>query len=416
MGSNGRSAPPALVFFFWRARKAMKRKVAQGMQTLYFDHSASTPPHEQVIRTMAEVMASHYANPGSLHRAGGEALRLVERARASVAEWLGAKPQEVVFTSGGTESNNLAIKGIVGGVGRKRKHIVTSAVEHASVYQCVRQLEEAGVAVTIVPVDRDGRVSPERVRAAVRDDTVLVSIMHVNNETGAIQPIREIGEALADCPHVRFHVDGVQAVAKIPVAWKDWGVDLYTGSAHKFRGPKGVGFLLVREGVRLAPLAAGGGQEHGMRSGTPNVPGIVAAAQALRIAMEGAEERRARWRTLRRRILEGVREIPELVYNGSEREELQAPHIVNLSYPGMRPEVLVHTLEKNGILVSTQSACSSRSLQPSRVLKAMGFDDARASGSIRISMGDEHDEAAVGLLLERLKKAVTELRPLAKMR
>jgi cysteine desulfurase len=386
------------------------------MWTLYFDHSATTPPHEQVIRTMAEVMAEHYANPGSLHRAGGEALKLVERARASVAEWLGAKPQEVVFTSGGTESNNLAIKGIVGSVGRKSKHVVTSAVEHASVYECIRQLEETGVAVTVVPVDGDGRVSPERVRAAVRDDTVLVSIMHVNNETGAVQPIRDIGEALSDCPHVRFHVDGVQAVGKIPVAWKEWRVDLYTGSAHKFRGPKGVGFLLVREGVRPAPLNAGGGQEHGLRSGTPNVPGIVAAAQALRLAMEGAEERRSRWRALRRRILDGIREIPELVYNGSEREEFQAPHIVNLSYPGMRPEVLVHVLEKNGVLVSTQSACSSRSLKPSRVLKAMGFDDARASGSIRISMGDEHDEEAVGLLLERLKNAVAELRPLAKTR
>ena len=386
------------------------------MRTLYFDHSATTPPHEQVIRTMAEVMAAHYANPGSLHRAGGEALKLVERARASVAEWLGAKPQEVVFTSGGTESNNLAIKGIVGSVGRKSKHVVTSAVEHASVYECVRQLEESGVAVTVVPVDGEGRVSPERVRAAVRDDTVLVSIMHVNNETGAIQPIREIGKTLADCPHVRFHVDGVQAVGKIPVAWKEWGVDLYTGSAHKFRGPKGVGFLLVREGVRPAPLNAGGGQEHGLRSGTPNVPGIVATAQALRLAMEGAEERQSRWRALRRRILAGIREIPELVYNGSEREEFQAPHIVNLSYPGMRPEVLVHVLEKNGVLVSTQSACSSRSLKPSRVLKAMGFDDARASGSIRISMGDEHDEEAVGLLLERLKNAVAELRPLAKTR
>lgn len=381
-------------------------------EVLYFDHSASTPPYEQVIRTVAELMSLHYANPGALHRAGGEAHRLVEKARAAVAERLGAKPQEVVFTSGGTESNNLAIKGTVWNAGRRGKHVITTAVEHASVYQCVRQLEEMGVAVTILPVDRNGRVSPEQVRAAVRDDTVLVSVMHVNNETGAIQPIREIGEALADCPHVRFHVDGVQAIGKVPVAWKEWRVDLYTGSAHKFRGPKGVGFLLVREGVRLAPLNAGGGQEHGLRSGTPNLPGIVATAQALRLAMEGAEARQARWSALRRRILEGIREIPELVYNGAERDDWQAPHIINLSYPGMRPEVLVHMLERHGILVSTQSACSSRSLKPSRVLKAMGFDDARASGSIRISLGEEHDEAAVELLLERLKRAVEELKPL----
>ncbi|WP_276356015.1 cysteine desulfurase family protein [Cohnella caldifontis] len=385
---------------------------------LYFDHCASTPVHPKVADTVYEVMKLHYANASSLHRAGTEAMKLVERARSTIADGFGAKPGEVLFTSGGTESNNLALKGIWSRLGRTARHMIVSTVEHASVYRAAKQLEESGVDVTWIPVDERGRVSVQDVASAVRDDTALVSVMHVNNETGTVQPIREIGAALSRYPHVRFHVDGVQAIGKLPLGFREWGVDLYSGSAHKFRGPKGVGFLLVREGLDLAPLLAGGSQEQGRRGGTYNVPGIVGMAQAFRLATESLAERRTRMFGLRRKLLAELARVPELVLNGfgPDEEERTAPHVVNVSYPGMRPEVLVHMLEKHGVFVSTQSACSSKSLQPSRVLSAMGLGAERASGSIRISFGDEHGERDIDALAERIRSAVGELKPLERSR
>ncbi len=382
------------------------------MEMLYFDNAATTAPYEQVVRTVGELMTRHYANAAALHRSGAEAMKLVERARANVAGLFGAKAEEVVFTSGGTEGNNYAMKGTVLASRKPTKHIVTTAVEHPSVFYCAKQLEEQGVAVTFLPVDRQGFVRAADVADALRDDTVLVSVMHVNNETGAIQPIEEIGRLLKDRPQVRFHVDGVQAIGKVPVKWKEWGIDLYTASSHKFHGPKGAGFVLAREGLKLSPLLAGGGQEDGRRSGTHNVPGIVGTAQALRLTMETIEERRTRMYGLRRKLIERLKSIPELVLNVLEDESRFAPHIVNVSYPGMRPEVLVHMLEKHGILISTQSACSSKSLKPSRVLTAMGMDEHRASGSIRISFGDEQTERDIDTLAERLRLAVAKLKPL----
>lgn len=383
------------------------------MKTLYFDHCASTPPYEQVVKTVGELMNLHYANSGAIHRAGAEAMKLVERAHASVAAACGAKPEEVVFTSGGTESNNLAIKGAILASSRRGvKHMITTSIEHSSVHGVAKQLERMGVEVTFVRPDASGRVSAKDIEAALRPETVLVSVMHVNNETGAIQPIGEIGRLLSAYPQTRFHVDGVQAVGKLALDWASSGVDLYSASSHKFRGPKGAGFLLVREGVKLEPLLAGGGQEDGVRSGTHNVPGIVGTAQALRLATETREERAAKMHGLRRTLIGLLRDMPELVLNAAGDESVSAPHVVNVSYPGMRPEVLVHMLEKHGILVSTQSACSSKSLKPSRVLLAMGLDEARASGSIRISFGDEHTEEDIRLLAERLRLAISKLKPL----
>ncbi|XID95353.1 cysteine desulfurase family protein [Paenibacillaceae bacterium WGS1546] len=387
------------------------------MKTYYFDHCASSPMPPKVIDTMTELMKLHYANASSLHKGGTDAMKLAERARASVAERMGAKPREVVFTSGGTESNNLAIKGIVARASRAAKHIVVSAIEHPSVRECARQLEAAGIEATYVLPDRHGRVDPLDVAAAIRKDTALVSVMHVNNETGAVQPIREIGKTVAAHRNVKFHVDGVQAIGKVHFDWHDSGVHLYSGSAHKFGGPKGVGFLLAKEGLELAPLLSGGNQERGYRSGTLNVPGIVAMSQALRLATENLEERRTRMYGLRRRLLEIVEGIPELVVNGisahdPEAETRTAPHVVNLSYPGMRPEVMIHMLERQGMLVSTQSACSSKSLQPSRVLLAMGCAAERASGSLRISFGDEHTLENIEALGGALRSVVADLKPL----
>ncbi|MFC5467128.1 cysteine desulfurase family protein [Cohnella suwonensis] len=388
------------------------------MKTYYFDHSASAPMWPKVVDTMTELMKLHYSNASSLHRSGIEASKLAERARASVAERMGAMPQEVVFTSGGTESNNLALKGLVGISARATKHIVVSAIEHASVFECARQLEAQGVQLTIVPVDREGRVDVAEVVKAIRKNTVLVSVMHVNNETGGVQPIGEIARALAEHPHVKFHVDGVQAIGKVPFSFAESGVHLYSGSAHKFGGPKGTGFLLVKEGVELAPLFGGGSHEHGLRAGTTNVPAVVAMSQALRLSLESLDDRRLRMFGLRRKLRDIVEGIPELLWNGigvdPDRENDTAPHVVNISYPGMRPEVLIHMMEENGILLSTQSACSSKSLKPSRVLLAMGHDADRASGGIRISFGDEHEANDLDELGERLKQAISQLKALEK--
>jgi cysteine desulfurase len=384
------------------------------MKTYYFDHCASSPMSPTVIETMSEVMKLHYANPSALHRSGVEAMKLAERARTSIAERMGAEPNEVVFTSGGTEGNNLAIKGSVSKVTRASKHIITTAIEHASVYESVRQLEAIGIETTVLPVDAQGRVNPADVEKAIRKDTVLVSIMQVNNETGVIQPIQEIGAIISRYPHVRYHVDGVQAIGKVPFSWKEWGVHLFTGSAHKFGGPKGVGFLLVKEGIELAPLLDGGEQEFGMRSGTLNVPGVVAMAKALRLTLENRDDRRLKMYDMRRRLLTIITKIPELIVNGIDADDNNraAPHVVNFSYSGMRPEVMIHMLEKHGILASTQSACSSKSLLPSRVLLAMGLEVERASGSIRISFGDEHTIDDIEILGDRLKMVVDKLKPL----
>jgi cysteine desulfurase len=392
------------------------------MKIYYYDHCASTPMFPTVIETMSELMKQHYANAAALHRSGSEAMKLAERARSSIAQLMGALPQEVIFTSGGTESNNLAIKGSVLKVTRASKHIITTAVEHASVYECARQLESFGIDITILPVDYRGKVNPDDVAKAIRKETVLISVMQVNNETGVIEPIREIGTIVSEHPHIKYHVDGVQAIGKVPFSWKDWGVHLYTGSAHKFGGPKGVGFLLVKAGTELAPLLSGGEQEHGIRSGTINVPGVVGMAQALRLSLEDMENRRLRMYAMRRQLLDIVADIPELLVNGIHSENPEevdrdtAPHVVSLSYPGMRPEVIVHMLEKQGIQVSTQSACSSQSLLPSRVLLAMGQDAERASGCIRISFGDEHTKQDIEILGERLKMTVAKLKPLERKR
>ncbi|XEC96839.1 cysteine desulfurase family protein [Paenibacillus tarimensis] len=376
---------------------------------LYFDHCASTPPHEDVIRTLSEVMAKHYANPASIHRSGAEADKLIGRARELIGGLFAVRPGDWIFTSGGTESNNLAIKGAALANRERGLHLITTEVEHASVYESFRQLEGWGYRVTYLPVDRSGRVGAQQVERALTDETTLVSIMHVNNETGSVQPIAEIGELLHRYPKTLFHVDGVQSIGKLPIDLNGWHIDLFSGSAHKVRGPKGIGWLYCRQGVNLTSLLSGGEQERSLRAGTPNVPGIVAAAKAMRLALEGQKERTERMTGLRAILLEGIRTIPELkIVEGTE----MAPHIVTFCYPGMKPEVIVHLLEKHGIIVSTKSACSSKEDRPSRVLLAMGYDRETAASGVRVSFGDEHTEQDVQKLVERLRMAVAKLKPL----
>jgi cysteine desulfurase len=378
----------------------------------YFDHCASTPPREEVIQTFAEVMRIHYANPSSIHQAGADAAHLIERSRGLLAKLFKTKPEEWVFTSGGTESNNLAIRGVAKQFAGRGRHLITTMVEHASVYETFQQLEQEGFTVTYLPVDERGIVSIEALKAALIDETILVSVMHVNNEMGAMQPIAEIGQLLMKRPKTLFHVDAVQSIGKLPTDLAGWGIDLLTGSAHKVRGPKGVGIVYIRSGLAIAPLLTGGEQEHALRAGTSNTPAIVAAAKAFRMAIEAAENHNKQWSLLRNQLIDRLSQIPELVLNSSNDSLQSAPHIVHFSYPGMKPEVIVHALEKLGFVVSTKSACSSKDDKPSRVIMAMTGDARRAASGIRISFGDEHTAKDVDQLADAIQRVVAELKPM----
>lgn len=357
-----------------------------GRPLIYLDNSATTKTDPEVIRVIADVMENVYANPASLHGFGGKAERLVEQARKVIAKELGCEPNEIIFTSGGTESNNLAIKGIASAYQGRGKHIITSMVEHPAVFDVCQHLEQKGWSVTYLPVDEHGRVDPDQLERAITDETVLVSIMHVNNEVGAIQPIFEIGKRLKKYPKVFFHVDAVQSFGKLPLNVKEANIDLLSLSGHKFHGPKGIGCLYVRKSVQLTPLFHGGGQEQQIRSGTLNVPGIAGLAKAIVLAQQKRHlvDRMQQWKE---RFLAEIQEIPMVRVNGDVTSDGAAPYIISLSFPGLKAEVIVHALEERGIYVSSKSACSSKLAKPSRVLKAMGRTDAEALGSIRISLG-----------------------------
>lgn len=384
--------------------------------TVYLDNSATTRTDPEVIRVMVDVMEKVYGNPSSLHGIGAKAHRLVEEAREAVARILGVKPREILFTSGGTESNNLAIKGIAEQFRNRGRHLITTEVEHPSVYQAFRQLEERGWRVTYLPVDRLGRVSEQDVEKALTDDTVLVSVMHVNNEVGTIQPIEAIGRILKSRPKVIFHVDAVQAFGKVEVNPTRWGADLLSLSGHKFHGPKGIGVLYVREGLRLSPLLAGGGQEAGYRSGTENVPGIAGLAKAAILAHQ-KREMAHQWQRWKERLIQEVTtRLEGVVVNGDTTPAGGAPHILSLSFPGLKSEVIVHALEREGVFVSSKSACSSKKETPSRVLTAMGLDDRTAVGAIRISMSHETVESDIKRCAQALIRVIPELQRVMKGR
>jgi cysteine desulfurase len=383
---------------------------------VYLDNSATTRTDPEVIRVMADVMEKVYGNPSSLHGVGDKAHRLIGEAREAVARTLGVQPREIVFTSGGTESNNLAIKGVAERFRNRGRHLITTEVEHPSVYQAFRQLEERGWRVTYLPVDRLGRVSEEDVEKALTEDTVLVSVMHVNNEVGTIQPVEAIGRVLRSKPKVIFHVDAVQAFGKLELDPVRWGVDLLSISGHKFHGPKGVGALYIREGLRLTPLLAGGGQEGGLRSGTENVPGIAGLAKAAILAQQRRETVR-QWQRWKEELIQAVTSRLEgVVVNGDTTTEGGAPHILSLSFPGLKSEVIVHALEQEKVFVSSKSACSSKKETPSRVLTAMGLDDRTAIGSIRISMGYDTVESDIRQCAQALIRVIPELQRVMKGR
>lgn len=377
---------------------------------IYFDNSATTKPDSEALKVFAEVAQRFFGNPSSLHGLGVKAGKLLQQARQIAADSLGVAPGEIIFTSGGTESNNSAIKGVAMAYRERGRHIITSAIEHPSVYETCKQLEDLGYSVTIVPVNGKGIVSVEDVEKAIREDTILVSIMQVNSELGSIQPIAEIGKRLSNYPKILFHVDSVQGFGKLKVTPKQWGVDLLSLSAHKFHGLRGTGLLYVRQGVQLAPLMSGGGQEQGRRSGTENLPGIVAMARAMKKAMQNLEGNQKHMAELRERLIAGLKTLPYCTINSPEETDgIGAPHIVNFSCPGLKSEVIVHALEEFDIYVSTRSACSSKKDQPSRVLLATGMDVERAKSALRVSFSPENTLEEVDRFLDAIQQTVPKL-------
>ena len=384
---------------------------------IYLDNSATTPVDPRVAEAMACSLTHVFGNPSSVHGFGQQARAAVDRARREVAALINAKPNEVIFTSGGTEANNLAIRGVCQSAFAHGRHIITSSIEHPSVRGVCVALEKQGWEVTRIPVYTNGIVRVEDVREALRPETVLVTIMLANNEIGTVQPVAEIGALLrekraAGQKHLFLHTDAVQAAGRMTVNVEELGCDLLTMSAHKVYAPKGVGALYVRRGVRLTGQNIGGHQERERRAGTENVPGIVAFGEAAKLAREDLQSRIAHDRALRDRFEQIITDlIPDVVFNGDRHERL--PHLSNISFRYIEGEGLLINLDLQGVAVSTGSACSSGTLEPSPVIRALGVDDEIARGSIRFSFGKENTEAEVDYTIEVLVQAVERLRALS---
>jgi cysteine desulfurase len=375
------------------------------------DHNATTPLREEVLQAMLPYLREEYGNASSLHHFGIQARRAAERARESVAAALGAQPREIIFTGCGTESDNQAIKGVAYANRDRGDHIITSRVEHKAVLQACQYLEKHNFRVTYLPVDEYGMVDAAAVAQAITDRTVLVSVMFANNEVGTIQPIADIARVCRE-RSVPFHTDAVQAVGKLPVDVKELSIDLLSLSAHKFYGPKGVGALYVRKGVKIDPLLHGGHQERGLRAATENVAGIVGAARALELRLDEMAVEAQRLTALRERLHEGiVSQIDHVYLNGHPTERL--PGTLSMCFDYIEGEAIIMGLDLEGIAVSSGSACTSASLEPSHVLLAMGVHPGVAQGSIRFSLGRGNTEADVDTVLEKLPPIVERLRAMS---
>ncbi|QGP92174.1 Cysteine desulfurase IscS [Neomoorella glycerini] len=376
---------------------------------IYLDNSATTAVLPDIAAVMHKILVENYGNPSSLHGLGMAAEKALAHARRQVAGLIGARPTEIYFTSGGTEANNWAVWGLSRARRRQGKHIITTAVEHPSLLAACRRLEAEGYQVTYLPVDARGVIRPADLEAALRDDTILVSVMSVNNEIGSLQPVEEVARLVQSKSRAALHVDHIQGYGKITLNCQELGIDLMSLSAHKIHGPKGTGALYIKEGLRLEPLLVGGDQEAGRRAGTENTAGIAAFGLAAGLAAAAMEERVARMREIKielaTRLLEA---IPGTQINGPPPEE-GAPHILNVSFPGVRAEVLVHMLEQRGIYVSTGSACHSRKQEASHVLKALRLERWRLEGAIRISLGALNTPDEIAPAVEAIKECVTEL-------
>ncbi len=375
---------------------------------IYLDHASTTSLSPEVFREMTPYLTEVFGNPSSIHSFGREAHRALDRARRTVAGLLGAGPQEIYFTSGGSESDNWAVFGTALARGERGGHVITSAVEHHAVLRACQALERRGFDVTYLPVDSLGRVDPEEVEKALRPDTFLISIMTANNEIGTLQPVREIGE-IARSRGIPFHTDAVQAAGAMPLNVDDLRADLLSLSAHKFHGPRGVGVLYVRRGTRIDPLITGGAQERGLRAGTENLAGIVGLSKALEAASEGIPERNARVSALRDLLIRGIREqVPDAVLNGDPVRRL--PGNAHFTFPDTDGEALLLRLDLAGIACSGGSACTSGSSEPSHVLEALGQPPALSKGGLRLTLGEENTEEEIREVLRVLPMIVRDLR------
>ncbi|RJX29579.1 MAG: cysteine desulfurase NifS [Dethiobacter sp.] len=381
------------------------------MQKIYMDHGATTPLKEEVLEAMLPYLKNIFGNPSSLHSFGREARKALDESREKVARALGASPEEIIFTSGGTEANNLAIQGVArslssGGGG----HIITSSIEHHAVLDTVKYLANTGFEVTFLPVDEYGMVDPGELAARITDQTILVSIMTANNEIGTIQPFEEIGRICRE-RGVYFHTDAVQAIGHLPFNLKEQPIDMLSLSAHKFYGPKGAGALYVRKRSKLKQVIFGGSQERKLRPGTENLPGVVGLGRAIELATSDIEGKSKYLKNLRDRLIKGLLEIEDVRLNGHPQKRL--PGNVNVSVLYVEGEALLLSLDLKGIAVSSGSACTSGSLDPSHVLLAIGLDHQAAHGSVRLTLGKDNTPQEVDYTLEAVKEIVERLRKMS---
>jgi cysteine desulfurase len=378
---------------------------------IYFDHNATTPVAPAVVETMCGVLTGQFGNPSSVHHFGQQAKSILDEARSEVATLIGAEPSELVFTSGGTESDNFALRGVADALeAAGRRHLIASSIEHEAVLVTLKALSRRGWQVTLLPVDQSGIVKPEALEAAITDSTAVVSVMHANNEIGTVQPIAELAR-IAHAKGAVFHTDAVQSVAKIPVDVRALGVDLLSLSAHKFNGPKGVGALWIRRGTRLSAILTGGKHERTRRAGTENVPAIAGLGTAARLAKAKLSADGDRLARMRDRLEQLVLErVPGTAINGAR--EPRVANTTNISFEGVEAESLLIALDLEGFAVSTGSACSSGTLEPSHVLRAMGFPPHRTQNSIRISLGLGNTDEQIDQFVAKLPGVVSKLRSL----
>ena len=381
---------------------------------IYFDHAATTPTDPEVLEAMRPFFTEKFGNPSTLYGIGREAKAAIEEAREKVAALIGADPSEVFFTSGGTESDNHALIGVAYANEKKGNHIITTAIEHHAVLEPAEFLKERGFKVTILPVDEYGLVDPKEVKKTITDKTVLVSVMHANNEVGTIEPIAEIGK-IARLAGAYFHTDAVQTVGHLPIDVNAMNIDILSMSGHKFYGPKGIGAIYIRKGTRIIPFMHGGGQERKKRAGTHNVPGIVGLGKAAEIAAARMEEEASHLVRLRDKLIKGILDrVEDVRLNGHPTERL--PNNVNVCVEGAEGEAMLLSLDMEGICVSSGSACTSGTLNPSHVLLAMGIPPEIAHGSLRLTLGRSTTEAEIDFFLDVLPPIVERLRKMSPLK
>ncbi|MEN1968202.1 cysteine desulfurase family protein [Lentibacillus sp. N15] len=374
---------------------------------IYLDNCATTKPYPEVLQSFQQVSETFFANPSSIHQFGGKAEKLLWKAKEQVAQLLHVDPSEIIFTSGGTEGNNTAIKGIALKHQSRGKHIITTEIEHPSVIEACQALETLGFVITYLPVNQNGVVSIADVKQAIRNDTILITIMHVNNELGSVQPVEEIGAIVKNYPKLRFHVDAVQGLGKLPLQLADSGIDLCTMSGHKIHGLKGTGVLYVNSRVKLFPLLHGGNQERAIRSGTENLAGAVSLAKAFRLVFAKRKTDLDKLCKQQDYLRSELGKIDGIYINTPENA---APHMMNFSVPGLKPEVLIHILGEQEIYISTKSACSSKLADESKILAACGFSQERTTSALRVSLSYDTTKEELTTFIKVLRKAINQLK------